>query len=578
MTNYLIELSLIHTALMLGYWFLLRKEYQYAKMRFYLLGSTLLALVVPLLKLPKFSFASEELYSAVTVESIPLDSMSVVRSSHTTIWESDLWLWTYLAISLFLLCRFLGSVCYLIYLDRKSRHEKFDDRYVRRIHDIQGSFTFFNWVFISDVICRDKRQYAMILKHEKAHVALGHSYDLVCLELFKICFWWLPTAWLSIREIKKIHEYQADAYALKSYTIDQYSSVLISSTLKPTGLSLTSSFHDGFIFNRLMAMKQHAREVSIWKLGILASMFLVLLIVFACSEEQDQEITVLSRQSHSITFDQLPPSMQKDMADIKDNLSFIKVDVFEDERTTIMEELQGLDPYLIHVKKGDQMKGTVYLALEREGANLGSLVEEVKHDGEILTAVEELPEFEGGMDAFYKYVTQAIKYPIHARRNGVEGRVDVQFVVEKDGSLSDVTAVEGIGFGCDREATRVVRDAPWFRPGRQRDKPVRVMMILPIVFELSKDKVNADHSKQGIIIVQKAKLNNRSLNVDARYSDGHWSGTVLDEEGRPLAGAHIVVSGTTIGTTSDHHGTFKVKAQKSEGIVVSFVGYQSESF
>ncbi len=104
---------------------------------------------------------------------------------------------------------------------------------------------------------------------------------------------------------------------------------------------------------------------------------------------------------------------------------------------------------------------------------------------EVFTIVEDQPEFPGGMAAFYKYVGDNMDYPSQARRMGIEGRVYVQFVVDKDGTVTEVTAVKGIGAGCDEEAERVLRQAPKFKPGKQRGRAVKVRMVLPIIFKLS---------------------------------------------------------------------------------------------
>ena len=103
---------------------------------------------------------------------------------------------------------------------------------------------------------------------------------------------------------------------------------------------------------------------------------------------------------------------------------------------------------------------------------------------EIFTIVEDQPQPPGGMGAFYKYVGTTLRYPAQARRMGIEGKVFVQFVVGKDGSLTDVQAIKGIGAGCDEEAVRVISRAKKWSPGKQRGRPVRVRMILPITFKL----------------------------------------------------------------------------------------------
>ena len=103
---------------------------------------------------------------------------------------------------------------------------------------------------------------------------------------------------------------------------------------------------------------------------------------------------------------------------------------------------------------------------------------------EIFTIVEDQPEFPGGIQAFYEFVGKHLKYPSQARRMGIQGKVYLQFVVDKDGSLSDMVIVKGIGAGLDKEALRVMKLVPKFKPGKQRGKPVRVRMVVPIHFKL----------------------------------------------------------------------------------------------
>ena len=89
---------------------------------------------------------------------------------------------------------------------------------------------------------------------------------------------------------------------------------------------------------------------------------------------------------------------------------------------------------------------------------------------EVFTIVEDQPAFPGGNAAFYKFVASNMTYPAQARRMGIEGRVFVQFVVDKDGSVTEVKAVKGIGAGCDREAERVLNSSPKWTPGKQPRK------------------------------------------------------------------------------------------------------------
>lgn len=113
------------------------------------------------------------------------------------------------------------------------------------------------------------------------------------------------------------------------------------------------------------------------------------------------------------------------------------------------------------------------------------VVEEVEEKvDEIFTIVEDPAAPIGGLGAFYKYVGKNMKYPNVAKRLGIEGRVIVQFVVGKDGSINDVKVLRGIGGGCDEEAVRVLGKSPAWKPGKQRGKAVKQRMVIPIVFKL----------------------------------------------------------------------------------------------
>jgi protein TonB len=104
---------------------------------------------------------------------------------------------------------------------------------------------------------------------------------------------------------------------------------------------------------------------------------------------------------------------------------------------------------------------------------------------EIFLVVEQNAEPVGGVSAFYKYVKESIRYPAQARRTNTTGKVFVEFVIERDGTISKVETVKGIGAGCDEEAVRIVGGSPKWNPGKQRGKPVRQRMVLPITFMLA---------------------------------------------------------------------------------------------
>ena len=114
------------------------------------------------------------------------------------------------------------------------------------------------------------------------------------------------------------------------------------------------------------------------------------------------------------------------------------------------------------------------------------VVEEEEEEAaqQIFTVVEKQPEFPGGTAELFKYLSKAIKYPVIAQENGIQGRVVCSFVVNRDGSIVDIQVMRGVDPSLDKEAIRVISEMPKWKPGEQRGKPVRVRFILPVQFRL----------------------------------------------------------------------------------------------
>ncbi len=149
-------------------------------------------------------------------------------------------------------------------------------------------------------------------------------------------------------------------------------------------------------------------------------------------------------------------------------------------------------PEIIEVPDEEEIEEEIEVDLDVE-VNEETVVEELVFEeapeeenvDEIFTIVEEPAGFPGGLKAFYKYLAETIKYPKQAKRMGIDGRVFVQFVVERNGVLTDIHVVKGIGAGCDEEAVRVLKNSPKWKPGKQRGRAVRQKMIQNIHFRLS---------------------------------------------------------------------------------------------
>ena len=110
--------------------------------------------------------------------------------------------------------------------------------------------------------------------------------------------------------------------------------------------------------------------------------------------------------------------------------------------------------------------------------------EEEEAEGQVFFIVEDMPEFPGGELALRKFIANAVKYPVIAQENGIQGKVYINFVVDKDGSVTNARVARGVDSSLDKEAIRVVNSLPKWKPGKQRGKAVRVSYTVPINFVL----------------------------------------------------------------------------------------------
>jgi len=143
------------------------------------------------------------------------------------------------------------------------------------------------------------------------------------------------------------------------------------------------------------------------------------------------------------------------------------VELIEEVKVVLDEEEKKTQPFIDGADDGEE------------------LPDEIVEDPP-LNFAEKMPEPNGGLNAFFKYLGKNLKYPQKARRIGVTGRVTVQFVIGKNGEISEISLLKGIGFGCDEEAIRAIKAYPLgWNAGRQGDHPVAVRMVMPINFNLN---------------------------------------------------------------------------------------------
>ncbi len=214
-----------------------------------------------------------------------------------------------------------------------------------------------------------------------------------------------------------------------------------------------------------------SKKVIFTEIGLVIGLSLML-VAFEWKSYDKNIVEVASRQVENIAEEIIPITEQKvkppPPAPVQ---QVVKINIVEDD-------VEVDDNLEIDAEADQNTEVEEYIAPVKQDE------EESAEEAQIFMVVESMPEFPGGEPALYKFLGENIKYPQMAKESGIQGRVFVTFVVEKNGSVTDVRVLRGIGGGCDEEAIRVVQNMPKWTPGKQRGKSVRVQYNLPVKFTL----------------------------------------------------------------------------------------------
>ena len=208
------------------------------------------------------------------------------------------------------------------------------------------------------------------------------------------------------------------------------------------------------------------------------------------SVETDVELSKLAQKKEAKVERKEPIKVemeQKVVEKVKSSVKFTAPEIKKDEEVQPEDELKSQDDLqktntaigAFDVKGNDEAEGEVLKAKE-------VVVDEKPKEEEtkVFDVVEQMPQFPGGPNALFEYLSKNIKYPVVAEENGIQGRVIVTFVVERDGSITDVKVAKSVDPSLDKEAMRVVKSMPHWIPGKQNGSAVRVKYTVPVTFKL----------------------------------------------------------------------------------------------
>ena len=340
---------------------------------------------------------------------------------------------------------------------------------------IKQPSSWMHWIFIGPIDLKQNAE--TVLRHELAHVRMGHSWDLILCDLTCRLLWCLPFIWMLRQDLVDVHEFQADEAVLHGgVTLEDYEHLLVRKAVQTPFLPIMNTLRRGAVKKRFAMM--HSGRSSRWsrlKLLYLIPAFAACLWVSAKAEEYKTYL--------------------------------------DDKLVVQKEELESIDPSTIERVDVIHSQKKVLIETAKESADTGGAMPVVKPEDAYFDMVEQMPQFPGGDAAFNQYISQHIRYPKIAIENDAEGTVNVVFFVEKDGSITNVKALEpsptldkcNIVVTAYRQensnkpaldkdegnralqdfSEELIRGMPPFEPGRQQGKAVRTKVTLPITYQLN---------------------------------------------------------------------------------------------
>ncbi len=327
-------------------------------------------------------------------------------------------------ITSLLFFRFANNLYKLIKKTKTEAVVKLENAKLVLLKEETLPYTFLNTIFINEKDYQDKKIEKELFTHELIHVNQKHSLDILLIEIIKIAFWFNPIFIFYKKAIQLNHEFLADEKVVKSYNnVSFYQNLLLSKANQSPIYYLTSNLNYSVTKKRLIMMTKTTSKKIAFLKKITLLPVMTILIFFLCIKTVAQEV------------------------------------------------------------KSDSKAKSIQKAPQQfnESSNKSESVIEYQD------AIETKPEYPGGLSEFYKFVGKNFRMTAEGMANKASGKIYIQFIIERDGSLSDFIVIKDLGYGLSEEAIRVLKLSPKWIPGTQNGKTVRVMYTLPFTIQSDKE-------------------------------------------------------------------------------------------
>ena len=539
---YDLKVAILIAVFYMFYRLLLSRETFHRVNRVVLLATAVASFVLPLCVITFHQTVMVE-YTEANVELGPLTMVVENTEPQTPLWQTMVIAVFFIGMTA-TLAYTIQSVVRVWWLIRHSKQYKQADGTV--ICVAKGDVSPFSWMHYIVLSQSDyEAQNASILAHERGHIRRHHSMDLILVDTLTALQWFNPAMWMLRQDLRAIHEYEADAAVLsQGINMRQYQYLLIQKAVSHCGYSVANGISHSTLKNRInMMLHKNSSRTSLLKLFVMAPIVGVTLALnaetvndYVYNEPQTPQKPVVKKGKKDATLKvgektievkaektadakaekaaekQAEPAKTKPFAlhavvdqfgrtvglssegepDPRQPLEYTIGRIFFDDRVATLEEVKNykaLGYELFEMLYRPNTDGDPkWNYKDKEGILVFKKSAEAPAEQSapeiVFDVVEQMPEFPGGAEGMMTFLANTVKYPKEAMEKGLEGRVLVRFVIEKDGSVSEPKVVRSPNEELDAEALRVVKAMPKWTPGKQNGRVVRVNYTIPVTFKL----------------------------------------------------------------------------------------------
>lgn len=488
MVNFLFQVTLAWLAFALFFELFLKRQTRHQANRFYLILAAAGGFALPFFQEKLASFFAENALPTVVLPTFEIGptgglvNESAAREPSVFDFQKIGWLLYWLGVAVGL-AGFGAGLRQLFLKKKRGKTERLTGGFsLIRTAENELPCSFFRWIFLPDSMNVNELDAAQIIEHERAHGRLAHSFDVLFLELLRIFFWFHPLAWWFKIRLREVHEFEADAAVARLFNRKQYGVLLMQQSLagiadRRVAMAVANSFFSSPLKSRIVMLTQKKSSRLAGFSYALVLPLMAGLLFFQQKSGLAQQVLKPGGKARVDTAHVFNPETREEKVMVVKNWPDDTLVTFDPETN---RETVAIIP--------QSETGPV----EREKFYLHP---------------EIMPEFPGGQAELLKFLGANVKYPQEAKKAGSEGKVFMHFMVEADGSLSQIwlkkavpkvpvaVVVNGETGAADpskltmhpsliEEAGRVIRSMPAWKPGQAYGKAVRTEMILPISFRL----------------------------------------------------------------------------------------------